>query len=42
MTPRQGSELPATGWYAADNGCGPGKHGVGAGFPGNDAYLCWL
>jgi hypothetical protein len=42
MTPRQGNELPATGWYAADNGCGPGKHGVGAGSPGNDAYLHWL
>lgn len=42
MTPRQGNELPAAGWYAADNGCGPGKHGVGAGFPGNDAYLHWL
>ena len=42
MTPRQGNELPAAGWYAADNGCGPGKHGVGAGFPGNDAYLSWL
>jgi hypothetical protein len=42
MTPRQGNELPALGWYAADNGCGPGKNGVGAGFPGNDAYLAWL
>jgi hypothetical protein len=42
MTPRQGNELPAAGFYAADNGCGPGKHGVGAGFPGNDAYLHWL
>jgi hypothetical protein len=42
MTPAQGNEMPAQGWYAADNGCGPGKHGVGAGFPGNDAYLKWL
>src|ERR1700722_15064779 len=44
MTPRQGNELPAAGFYAADNGCGPGQHahGVGAGFPGNDPYLHWL
>jgi hypothetical protein len=26
----------------ADNGCGPGKLGIGAGYPGNDAYLHWL
>jgi hypothetical protein len=43
MTPGQGNRLPAAGWYAADNGCGPGKDGVpGKGYPGNDAYLKWL
>lgn len=43
MTPRQGNRLPAAGWYAADNGCGPGKNGkAGTGYPGDEAYLRFL
>lgn len=40
ITPRQGNRLPASGWYAVDNGCGPGKGGKpGTGYPGDHAYL---
>jgi hypothetical protein len=40
ITPRQGNRLPAGGWYAVDNGCGPGKGGkAGAGYPGDEAFL---
>lgn len=43
MTPGQGNRLPDAGWYAADNGCGPGKDGTaGKGYPGDDSYLGWL
>jgi hypothetical protein len=42
MSPAQGNRLPAAGWYAADNGCGPGKHGTGTGYPGDSAYLKFL
>jgi len=43
MTPRQGNRLPAAGWYAIDNNCGPGKDGKpGAGYPGDEAFLRFL
>lgn len=43
-TPRQGNRIdgiPLCLW-AADNGCGPGVNGIGAGFPGYENYLHWL
>jgi hypothetical protein len=41
-TPRSGDVLnPGVDWIA-DNGCGPGVHGHGAGYPGNYLYLRWL
>jgi hypothetical protein len=49
VTPAQGNRLPiaAAGWphatWCADNGCGPGAGGkIGAGYPGDRAYLEWL
>jgi hypothetical protein len=42
ITPKQGNRLPAGVTWVADNGCGPGKHGIGAGFPGEDAYIGFL
>jgi len=43
MSPKQGNRLPADGWFAVDNGCGPGKDGQpGSGYPGDRAYLEFL
>lgn len=42
VTPKQGNRLPAGAWWIADNGAGPGKHGVGAGYPGDEGLLHWL
>ncbi len=42
LTPAQGNRLPAGVTWCADNGCGPGTHGVGTGFPGYERYLGWL
>lgn len=42
VTPKQGNRLPVGVTWIADNGCGPGKNGVGLGYPGDDAYLAWL
>jgi hypothetical protein len=44
ITPRQGNRLPADGWYAIDNGCGPTKNGEppGSRYPGDEAYLTVL
>ena len=43
MSPGQGNLLPADGLYAADNGCGPTKHGKpGSRYPGDERYLRML
>ena len=43
LTPRQGNRLPADGFYAIDNGCGPTSKGEpGSGYPGDEAYLHML
>lgn len=42
ITPNQGNRLPADVPWCADNGCGPGKHGIGAGYPGARGYLEFL
>lgn len=43
-TPAQGNRIERIGGilWAADNGCGPGVSGIGAGFPGYGNYLHWL
>jgi hypothetical protein len=40
--PAQGNVLPTGVVWCADNGCGPGVHGIGGGFPGYSNYLGWL
>lgn len=43
VTPHQGNKLPPPPVaFAIDNGCGPGKAGVGAGYPGDREYLLFL
>jgi hypothetical protein len=43
MTPIQGNRLPPPPVaFAIDNGCGPGKSGIGAGYPGDREYLLFL
>lgn len=42
VTPKQGNRLPPGVIWCADNGCGPGKNGVGAGYPGDEGYLAFL
>lgn len=42
VTPKQGNRLPADVLWCADNGCGPGKNGVGCGYPGDRQYLMFL
>jgi hypothetical protein len=42
VTPKQGNRLPGNVTWCADNGCGPGKHGIGSGYPGDDRYLRFL
>jgi hypothetical protein len=41
-TPAQGNRRPPGALWCADNGCGPGRHGIGAGYPGDEAFLTWL
>ena len=43
VTPGQGNKLPPPPVaFAIDNGCGPGKAGIGAGYPGDREYLKFL
>lgn len=43
VTPGQGNLLPPPPVaFAIDNGCGPGRHGIGAGYPGDREYLLYL
>ena len=43
VTPGQGNKLPPPPVaFAIDNGCGPGKAGIGAGYPGDREYLEFL
>jgi hypothetical protein len=42
MTHAQHNLLPPDVVWVADNGCGPGKRGVGHGFPGYEPYWAWL
>lgn len=42
ITPNQGNRLPPGVPWCADNGCGPGKHGIGHGYPGTRGYLEFL
>jgi hypothetical protein len=43
VTPGQGNKLPPPPVaFAVDNGCGPGKAGIGAGYPGDREYLLFL
>lgn len=41
-TPAQGNKIAGLPLWCADNGCGPGVHGIGGGYPGGDAFLAWL
>ena len=41
-TPKQGNRIPDGAWWIADNGAGPGKYGIGHGYPGNEGLLQWL
>jgi hypothetical protein len=42
ITPKQGNRLPDGVTWIADNGCGPGKHGIGKGYPGDEGFLAFL
>ena len=43
VTPNQGNRLlPPPAAFAIDNGCGPGRAGIGAGYPGDREYLQFL
>jgi hypothetical protein len=42
ITPKQGNRLPPGVTWIADNGCGPGKHGIGLGYPGDERFLDFL
>lgn len=42
VTPKQGNRLPVGVPWVADNGCGPGKNGIGLGYPGDEGYLAFL
>jgi hypothetical protein len=41
-TPKQHNRIPDGALWVADNGCGPGKHGIGKGYPGDERFLAWL
>jgi hypothetical protein len=41
-TPKQGNTIDGLPLWCADNGCGPGVRGIGAGYPGHDKWLAWL
>jgi hypothetical protein len=43
ITPGQGNKLPPPPVaFAIDNGCGPGKNGIGAGYPGDREFRWFL
>lgn len=42
ITPAQGNRVPPGVRWVADNGCGPGRGGIGAGYPGDGPWLAWV
>lgn len=42
LTPKQGKTAPDGAEWVADNGCGPGRDGMGRGWVGRQRFLAWL